>query len=516
MPECVTNDRADSAQGPMDGHGQALKDDGELRNGAKPKSEGDVRTAKDGVARGEDGSTDDKHTQQMLVALEALRARRAELRDARAELDTLREQLQTAQADVSVEREGKEFAESDAQVLRSQLAAVRAELDLMAKAKAGTSADMKVVQAQLGAARAGLEEERVSVKRLTSELEEERKARSKLSSDIERLQQQLISLGDGLKKLQFRMSTASSELEETRRAKAEAIATSEALRSELSAVHVQLKEMESAKSEVEAVRLELEDQLKVSSNSHLETISSLKAQLASLHAELASSRDAGLLLLADARTELEIHMKAAWHNLWEELQDAPHRTHQVGPPILRASSKVRKPRSARDVRVSFAAEEHLAHTLSVTSYRDQGEQLWFTNPESDVQCDRCEARGPQTQGRMSKIPGVSQFMFEEFLCYDCHRNDAMASFLQPAWPRSSPVHDQSVPGQESSSESSSSAPPRSCPSSSSGHRAAASSRSGAAADRGSSGRRKRSVERDAARRSRNEASTNKKRRRRSS
>merc|ERR1712039_167457 len=95
---------------------------------------------------------------------------------------------------------------------------------------------------------------------------------------------------------------------------------------------------------------------------------------------------------------------------------------------------------------------------SVTNFRESGD-LWFSQPEASVQCDRCENRGPQHLGRMQRTPGVSQFMMQEFLCSDCvrhevldnKRNEAMASFLQPM---SSPPLRSGRDGESSGSEES--------------------------------------------------------------
>jgi len=60
--------------------------------------------------------------------------------------------------------------------------------------------------------------------------------------------------------------------------------------------------------------------------------------------------------------------------------------------------------------------------LSVTSYRSCNEQLWYTNPQANVMCERCKRRVPQKQGRL-RGAGSSSFMCDEFLCNECSDGD---------------------------------------------------------------------------------------------
>merc|ERR1712070_178887 len=76
--------------------------------------------------------------------------------------------------------------------------------------------------------------------------------------------------------------------------------------------------------------------------------------------------------------------------------------------------------SERASKVSFAADKsELVTQVLVTEYKTLKEKLWVTNPLANVQCEKCERRVPQQQGRLQGNPGSSQFMQEKFHCSNC-------------------------------------------------------------------------------------------------
>lgn len=366
-----------------------------------------------------DDADEDPSTRQIRVALEALRARRAELREANAEIDVLREQLLKAQGDAEAEVESKEF--------------MRSERDLLEKAKAAYAADLDVLKNQLGAARATIEEERASVKKVQGELAEEKKARSALSSDILRLQSQLGSFSEGLKKLQGRFSVQTADLEVTNKAKAALLSELETLKPRLeqfSALEAQLStgklELETTRTLYASLQQELEDQRKAADSS-ADVARALQAQLQNAQDQLGQDQEARLLLLGNLRAELEAKMQGAFREICQDLDQAPHRMLCTGP------SAMRQRRPARSVaagvpagrRISFHTDETLVARIAVTSYRDLKSDLWDTDPEGNAECTRCETRTTKDLGFMKKLQGRSEQARQDFLCAECNRMDAV-------------------------------------------------------------------------------------------
>jgi len=388
----------------------------------------------------EDEVDDDPAMAKLRLALDGLRAQRAELREAHTELAALQEQLLKAQGDAEVNRVAKDSA------------------------------------------REILEEERKTSKKFQADLERERKSRTSLSTDVERLQSQLGSIGGGLKKLQARFTAASAELEEAKQAKASLQSEVASLKSRLQEEVKKQAELKEVEARLHATKSELQEQHALASNfqkqlgeqqkvveSSTSQVAALQSQVLAAREELAVGRQASMRLLLDLRTEMEEQMKAAWHKSWQELNQAPHRMQCTRPSALRPARTCHKTQTDApriSTRVGFAFGEAFVSTLAVESFRDLGDELWVPQPESSVECDRCESRGPQSMGRMRRMHGISQFMLEEFLCADCarhealdgKRNDAMANFLLPL-PLPSPPHrtvqeDEGSSGSEESYSSS--------------------------------------------------------------
>jgi len=383
----------------------------------------------------------DPSTRQIRVALEALRARRAELREANAEIDGLREQLLKAQADADAEREAKDF--------------VTSERDLLEKSKKAYAADNDVLKNQLDAARTTIEEERA--------------AKAALRTDINRLQTQLSSLGDGLKKIQASFASSNAQLEESKKAKAALISEVNELKSHIEEAdrkHAAATELEarlgSTKAELQeqqtmvaSMQLELAEKKKAAESSAA-VAEALQAQLCEAREELGCIQEARLLQLGEVRAELETKMQAAWHEICQDLDQAPHRMLCTRPSAIRPRKQHQNVAAASSgSRISFSADESMVTRVAVTSFRDLGSNLWFDNPDANVECERCENRGPKALGFMRKVPGLSELARQEFLCAECNRleavenkrreelkaldskrNDEMKSFF----PSSSPPH----------------------------------------------------------------------------
>jgi len=367
------------------------------------KTEAAAESLPVGKTEEEPEADEDPSTRQISKALEALRARRAELREANAEIDTLREQLLKAQGDAESEREEKEFA--------------RSERELLEKAKAAYAADLEVLKTQLGAARTTIEEERA--------------AKTSLRTDISRLQSQLSALCDGLKKIQARCSTSTAELEETKKAKAQLTSELEELKAKHAAaaeVEAQLtatkSELQEQKALVSSLQRELEEKKKAA-GSAAAALEALQVQLNDAREELGRGKEARLLLMGELRSELETKMENAFHEVCKDLDQAPHRTLCTGPSALRQ----RRPRPSAGAdnagtRVRFSPDESMVTGVGVTSFRDTSD-LWFTKPDENVECERCQSRCPKALGFMKKIPGLSELARQEFLCAECNRADAV-------------------------------------------------------------------------------------------
>lgn len=100
-----------------------------------------------------------------------------------------------------------------------------------------------------------------------------------------------------------------------------------------------------------------------------------------------------------------------------------HRVYRPGPSSLKRQRAGPRRGAAR---LSWADDSHSAGSsrpletqVSVVSYRDLNEALWFTNPQANVMCERCKRRVPQKMGLLRGGTGGSSFMCSEFLCADC-------------------------------------------------------------------------------------------------
>lgn len=118
----------------------------------------------------------------------------------------------------------------------------------------------------------------------------------------------------------------------------------------------------------------------------------------------------------------------------QEAEPMPHRTCHNGLPCLRAtggrgangSGAAGRRRPALPLTaatVAFAGGGALVSQITVLSYREQRERLWFTNPLNNVFCDLCHRRGPQQDGRLQGPPGCGQFMQDKFFCNECAGDD---------------------------------------------------------------------------------------------
>lgn len=427
----------------------------------------------------EEDVDEDPTTRQIRVALEALRARRAELREANAEIDTLGEQLLKAQGDAETEREAKEF--------------IRTERDLLEKAKAAYAADLDVLKSQLVAARTTIDEERTSSQKFQTELGEERRARSSLSSDIERLQSQLGVLSSGLKKLQGRFSDSTAELEATKKEKAALLlrieeadmkhAAAAALEANLATARAELEEQQALAA---SLQQELSERRQASESS-VAAMEALQAQLGEAREELGRGQEARLGMLSELRGELEVKFHGAWAEICQELEQAPHRMLCTGPSLLRPRRAHQKaashPLPASGPRIAFPVGESLTSRVAVTSFRDLKSDIWYSDPEANVACDRCDACLPKIMGRMVKMQGRSEQALQEFICLECARAEAVENKkneeknkelrvldskrndeLKSFFPKSSPtreVSEKAASSESSEYSESSSSPPHS-------------------------------------------------------
>ncbi|CAK0867075.1 unnamed protein product, partial [Prorocentrum cordatum] len=103
----------------------------------------------------------------------------------------------------------------------------------------------------------------------------------------------------------------------------------------------------------------------------------------------------------------------------------PHRTHAPSRSVLKSKrSKAKGRRSS--AQFTFADEQEdgeLVETVVVQSFRDEAEELWFSNPQAHVLCERCQRRVPQKQGSLRGGSGVSSFMCDAFLCNQCEADN---------------------------------------------------------------------------------------------
>jgi len=96
----------------------------------------------------------------------------------------------------------------------------------------------------------------------------------------------------------------------------------------------------------------------------------------------------------------------------------PHRTCRAERPALRRRRN--QSRAASSSRITFAAGASLVSEVSVASYRQCNESLWFTDPQASVFCEGCRRRVPQKRGRLRGTPGhASSFMCDDFVCFEC-------------------------------------------------------------------------------------------------
>jgi len=77
-------------------------------------------------------------------------------------------------------------------------------------------------------------------------------------------------------------------------------------------------------------------------------------------------------------------------------------------------------------RIRFAGDGEggrpLVREVAVVSYRALSEELWFTNPQANVLCERCKRRVPNKMGQLRGGNGGSSFMCCEFLCSECYND----------------------------------------------------------------------------------------------
>jgi len=101
----------------------------------------------------------------------------------------------------------------------------------------------------------------------------------------------------------------------------------------------------------------------------------------------------------------------------------PHRAYVSTKSLLKKPSPLLSKGARRvsvgSAHIKFADGRSLVSTTVVASYRDLNEQLWFTNPQANVLCERCKRRVPQKQGQLRGGVGRSSFMCDEFLCGEC-------------------------------------------------------------------------------------------------
>jgi len=471
------------------------------------------------------------HMRQMRLALDGLRDRRAELlvvqselAASRAEAASLREQLSHAVADELAARTAKN---AEAEALAAKLLVTRVELDEARRAIASLATEAELVTVgwtpasenceeqqpssavhcsqdvvplavvetgeedipegpsehgdgsqALQVAVVGVEEQHsMHMRQVRVALEALRGQRAELQvaqSDLETSQAEASSLREQLQ----------HEVAEERAARTSKAAEADALATQLAVTRGELDESRRASAAQHAVtRGELDEARRAIASVAAEA-ELLESKLASAEAEAKSAKQLGRLQLAQVRSTLEMRMKAVWQHVFQELDDAPHRTYSAGPSVLRASrASPRLPgvsprvlpvtevaamaggttsRSGGTVR--FVNDQALVSPVSVTSYRDLKESLWVPTAESSVMCDKCEKHVPQTMGVMRKMAGRPQFMNEEFLCAECSTDEARASARAASSPpRGSPSHRTSSRSRSRSisSSSNSSSIPRS-------------------------------------------------------
>lgn len=317
------------------------------------------------------------------------------------------------------------------------------------------AADAESARLQLSLARAELDQERRAKTLLAAIAEEHTQNVDAVLTQAAKVEAALTGDIDALKS---QLDVARSELAEERTARASRAADAEALAAQLGVTCGELDEARRAIASL-ATKAEI-----------------LESKLASAEAEVKCARKVGHLHLPEVRAALEMRMKAAWQQAFQELDEAPHRTHASGPSALRAPSSSPRlpgvsprvlpvadlaamaggttPRSGGSVR--FAKDQALVSPVSVTSYRELKESLWVVAPESSVMCDKCEKRVPQIMGCIRKMPDRPQFMNDEFLCAECNREEVLAS-ARPASspPRSSPLHRTTLRSRSRSSSNSS-------------------------------------------------------------
>mmetsp|Transcript_74839 Transcript_74839/g.243039 ORF Transcript_74839/g.243039 Transcript_74839/m.243039 type:complete len:666 (-) Transcript_74839:41-2038(-) len=101
-----------------------------------------------------------------------------------------------------------------------------------------------------------------------------------------------------------------------------------------------------------------------------------------------------------------------------------HRNGDIAPSALKRRRAGRVP-----PRISFAdaaagGGKPLISAVTVASYRDLSDLLWFTNPQANVLCERCKRRVPQKMGQLRGGNGGSSFMCDIFYCTDCAHDEA--------------------------------------------------------------------------------------------
>jgi len=96
----------------------------------------------------------------------------------------------------------------------------------------------------------------------------------------------------------------------------------------------------------------------------------------------------------------------------------PHRACRAERPALRRRQN--QSSAGASGRITFAAGANLVSEVSVVSYRQCNESLWFTDPQASVFCEGCRRRVPQKRGRLRGAPGhASSFMCDDFVCNEC-------------------------------------------------------------------------------------------------
>lgn len=116
--------------------------------------------------------------------------------------------------------------------------------------------------------------------------------------------------------------------------------------------------------------------------------------------------------------------RASPRTLGSDVAPLPHRTHIARRPALRSKGSARGQAASKGgAKNGIEFSEELASEVKVTSFRHLGEGLWYTNPQSNVSCERCKKRVPQRQGQLMGGTGGSSFMCDEFVCTDCNEGE---------------------------------------------------------------------------------------------